>query len=155
MYVKMKLRKLCKAKQERLILVNHITLKSILGSLKICLATKSETASMNGSNIWLNYDVTNDSVTSAYTKLPLCSFKAERSKEDTSLDKNFNNWKKALTKFDKHQRSFNQTQTNSRKKLSPNRFEQIHRAKLLFRNILFNRSTLWPFFTTIKHSPTI
>ena len=45
----MGLRKLLKPKQERLIPGNHIIQKKILDSLKICLTTKSDPASTNGS----------------------------------------------------------------------------------------------------------
>ena len=105
----MESRKFHKAKQEMLTPINHITQKRNLDSPKLCLATKSSPASMNRSKKypWLDHDVTSDSVKCYFCKhqKSLGALKAERSKEDTFLVGIRNNWKKTLSKFDKHQRS--------------------------------------------------
>ena len=56
---------------------------------------------------WLDYDVTNKSVTCYFCKHQhsLDNLKVERLKENTFLDKGSDHWKKALPKLDKHTRS--------------------------------------------------
>lgn len=105
----MGLRKLLKPKQERLIPGNHIIQKKILDSLKICLTTKSDPASTNGSKNIHGYFmmslVTPWHAISACTKNSQWHLKTERLKKNIFLEKCFDNWKKYPSKFDKHQRS--------------------------------------------------
>ena len=91
---------------ERLIPVNHITRKSFENPWVLRDQKRSCQHEWFKKYPWLDFDVTSDSATWCHFCIhqnSLANLKAELSRENTFLDKDSDNWKKNLSRFDEHQ----------------------------------------------------
>ena len=100
---------------------------------------------------WLDYDVTSDSVTCHICKHQnsLGNLKAERSKENTFLDKGLDYWKRPF----KDSIKIKEVITRNIEKALPTNSRNL--VKINYQLFQPKISTLWPLFTIIKHSLTI